>query len=130
MPKSAPDLPEVPGLPSGALLRYVRTGGLRPSSDELVLYRDGRAESTRGVRRRTGERDVGTEEVWHVVGHLATAGFFELPDEVGEQRPDGYAHEITVRSGDGSRTVVLYDGSVPPTVAPELANLRRLLRGE
>lgn len=126
--KRAKKLPEVEGLPEGVVLRFVRTGGMRPTNDELVLVGDGRATITRGIRRQPIERTFAPESVRQVLGELVLAGFFEMDAEIGEQVPDGYAYEVTVRSGDGARAVVTYDGSVPPALAPVLATLRGMLR--
>ncbi len=123
-----PEQPEIEGLPEGAVLRFVRSGGLRPANEELVMFADGRVQVTRGMRRQASERVLPPDEVRKVVGDAALAGFFEMGPEVGEQRPDGFAYELTIRSGERPRMVVLYDGSVPPAFAPVLANLRGMTR--
>jgi hypothetical protein len=122
-------LPETDRLPAGALLRFMRAGGLRGLTEELVLYNDGRAVTTRGVKRQTQERDVDAADTMQLLGNLTVAGFFDMPAQVGQQVPDGYAYEITVRSGEGSRMVAFYDGSIPPSMSGVMADLRRLLRG-
>lgn len=121
-----PDAEE--GLPEGVILYFARSGGLRPINEELVVWEDGHATVTRGIRRQTQERAFAPEEVRQVLGDLVLAGFFEMEPEVGWQAPDGYAYEVTVRSGAGMRTVVTYDGSVPKPLAPVLGKLRSMLR--
>lgn len=122
-------LPQTGSLPAGAVLRFMRAGGLRPVTEELMLYSDGHATAMRGIKRQMQDRSVEAEQVKQLLGNLALAGFFDLPAEVGQQSPDGYAYEITVRSGEGTRMVALYDGCVPPSMSGVLAELRRLLRG-
>jgi hypothetical protein len=121
-------MPETDTLPQGSVLCLVRSGGLRPSTEKLVLFTDGRGQITRGFKRQTSEREFDAEEVQRLLGALVLAGFFEMAPEVGVQVPDGFAYELSVRSGEGSRTVVTYDGSVPPALTPVLAALRRMLR--
>lgn len=134
--RRAADAPEPPAaqaykLPRGAQIALRRSGGLRFSSLELVVYRDGQylLRRTAPAPRTTQKHQLGAEQLTALQEAVASSGL-ETFQATGKHNPDGYAYELAARLGRRAVVVELFDGSIPPSVEPLLRQLTALLRLE
>lgn len=118
-------------LPAGAWIAMRQSGGLLFSSREVVVYRDGRAATSAvggGRPAHTGApRPLTEAELAALRRALEQIDFSRLPTAAGRQPADAYVYEIVARSGRRSQAVEVFDGSIPPTLAPLIRQLSRLL---
>jgi hypothetical protein len=121
-PSAAPAGAEPPfALPRGGLVAMRMSGGLRFTSREVVVFRDGRVARDGGVDRLT-EAELG-----QLRAALEAVSFGRLPTTIGRQRPDAYAYEIAARPKRRAYAVEVVDGEIPPALAPLVAMLRRIM---
>jgi hypothetical protein len=118
-------------LPRGAWIAMRMSGGFKFSSREIVVYRDGRVTDTSsGIGKRTGTRATRklTDAQLAELGRLLEqANIAELPAVVGRQNPDAFAYEIAARIGRRIKTVEVFEGSIPESLAPLIRQLRQLI---
>ena len=118
-------------LPQGALIAFRQSGGLRFSTREVTVYRDGHVTWQRTGKLGTaqGERRLTPEEVADVQELIAQSKLFGLPRFalIGRQNPDGYAYELIARVGRKSISIEFFDGSIPAELQPLLAQLKPLM---
>lgn len=114
-------------LPSGALLALRRSGGLLFESRAIVVYADGRLTTSTvggGHAPRTGARALPAAQLARLRRTLAAIDFARLSDvPVGHPRPDAHAYEIAVRAGPAILSLEVFEGVVPPPLAPLLTLL-------
>jgi hypothetical protein len=117
-------------LPLGALIAFRKSGGLRFSSREIVVYPDGRVsyggpdESKQAYARAS--RKLNDAQIARLRKMLDQAGFFRLESTKGEQPPDSFAYEIAARLGKRSNFVQVFDGSIPDALTPLIQQLSAL----
>ena len=115
-------------LPRGAWVAMRKSGGLRFTSREIVVYRDGRVtyagDYTAGQVRTWKLTDT---QVSRLHGALAEIDFSHLPPAAGRQNPDAYAYEIVARIGRRVQRAETFDGSIPDALKPFLRQLGRLV---
>jgi hypothetical protein len=116
-------------LPRGGFLAFRQSGGLRFSTREVIVYRDGRV-----IFRWQGKLGAGEEsqrltpdEVAELKEMIEQSGLLGRPGSIGSQSPDGYAYELIARVGRKSRSIEFFDGSIPAEVQPLLAQLKALM---
>jgi hypothetical protein len=113
-------------LPPGALLAFRKSGGLRFSSREIVVYRDGWVVSTdeetygRTRHLRAGELD-------RLAHQALRAGLARRSPAGAAQPPDGYAYEVAARVGRRLRRAEAMTGAIPAELAPLIRALEALL---
>jgi hypothetical protein len=137
--ESAPQLSPSPSmpqddaltLPPGALVALRKSGGLIFRSHTIVVYNDGRVETSRvgGGRAATSGtgHTLGSAELAALRRALDQIGFTQLPATIGQQRPDAFVYEIAALVGKATRTAEVADGQIPATVAPLIRKLNQLL---
>lgn len=115
-------------LPRGAFIAFRQSGGLRFSTREVIVYRDGRVTTRRQGKLGAGEgsRRLTPEEVAELKEMIQQSGFLGLPRSIGQQSPDGYAYELIARLGRKSRSIEFFSGSVPAELQPLLTQLKAL----
>lgn len=121
-------------LPLGAFIAFRKSGGLKFSSREIVLYPDGRvsyggADRSKEVYARA-TRQLNNAQIFELRKLLDRAGFFRLPSATGDQPPDAYAYEIVARLGKRSNFVEVFDGGIPDALAPLIDKLSAWLPKE
>ena len=126
MPPVPPAEDDALRLPRGGLVALRRSGGLRFTVREVVVYGDGRITSGGTPTTRRGTRCLGEREMAEVWAALAASDLRHLPPTQGRQGRDGYAHEIVARLGGRKYATEVFDGSIPPSLAPLIALLLRL----
>jgi hypothetical protein len=116
-------------LPRGAFIALRKSGGLRFSTREVTVYRDGRVTSRRQGKLGAGEgsRRITPAEVADLRELIEQSGLWELPNSIGRQSPDGYAYELSMRVDRKSKSIEFFDGSIPVEVQPLLAQLKPLM---
>ncbi len=112
-------------LPSGALLAFRRSGGMRFTTRTIFVYRGGwvlsvDAQAARRFHLRPDELD-------RLVGLALRAGLARHRPSGAAQPPDGYAYEIAARVGRQVRRAEVMTGSIPAALAPLVRALARLL---
>ncbi|MBX0328486.1 hypothetical protein K2Z83_12440 [Oscillochloris sp. ZM17-4] len=111
-------------LPRGALIAFRRSGGLRFTTREITVYRDGRVIREGGAARPAHLRDDQLAQLAHMAlrARLARHGAAGT-----RQTPDGYAYEVAARIGRRVRRAEVQDGAIPAELAPLIRALVRLL---
>ena len=126
------DLPEgeTLALPPGALLAMRKSGGLAFRSREIVVYSDGRVESSAvgGGRSVTaGESRTITAAqlaaLRRAVGQIDLGRPFAPPGHA----PDAFVYEIAMLVGGTPRAIVVADGRIPIAVESLIRQLNRLV---
>lgn len=117
-------------LPRGGLVALRRSGGIRFTTREVVVYGDGRvaagvAPVPRGRARYLGEAEMA--EVWAALG---ASDLRRQSPAAGGQGADTYAYEIVARLGGRAYAVEVFDGRIPAPLAPLIALLLRLRPSE
>ncbi len=119
-------------LPEGGLVAMRRSGGLRFTSREVVVYADGHitaeGDAAPGPTRSGQARKLNDEDLAKLYRALDQANFQKLPATSGRQNPDGYAYEIVARIGPASYPVEVFDGSIPRQLAPLIHLLTGYMR--
>ncbi len=116
-------------LPQGAIIAFRQSGGLRFSTREVTVYRDGHVtwRRTGKLGAAQGERHVTPEDVADLQALIKHSNLAERLTPIGRQNPDGYAYELIARIGRKSKSIEFFDGSVPLEMQPLLARLKALL---
>lgn len=122
--------PEPLRLPRSAFVGLRKSGGLKFSTREVVVYPDGRvAYDARGVPQKeyTRLRRVLNDGQVHSLRKLLDQTNFWMTASAGKQNPDAFAYEITARLNQRSNEIEVFDGSVPENIQPLLEFLNKLL---
>lgn len=127
-PRAVPPGDDALQLPRGGWLALRKSGGLRFTSREVVVYRDGRVIAS-GTGIPPATRRLTAEERAALQVALDASGLPRALPASGHQRPDAYAYEIAARLGRRTYRGEVVDGSIPPTLAPLIRQLQRLLPG-
>jgi hypothetical protein len=129
-----PDREETLVLPRGAWIAMRKSGGFKFSSREIVVYRDGRVvEQSSGTARRpraAATRQLTDAQLAELGRLLERANLAALPAVVGRQSPDAFAYELAARIGRRTKTVEVFEGSIPESLAPLIRRLRQLMSPE
>ncbi|HUP27253.1 MAG TPA: hypothetical protein VM409_02375 [Chloroflexia bacterium] len=119
-------------LPKGALVGLRRSGGLRFTSREVVVYRDGRVVAKSSGKASPGgsarPRRLSDKDLAALYRAIETADLSGLPHSTGKQSPDGYAYEIAARLGGDDMRAETFDGSIPEQLSPLISVLTRLMK--
>jgi hypothetical protein len=133
-PASASQEGDALALPAGALVALRKSGGLVFRSREIVVYDDGRVETStigggRSASAGTGQT-LSRAELDALRRAVGRVGLDQLPTTVGQQRPDAFVYEITALVDGRPRAVEVMDGQIPPSVAPLIRQLNALLASQ
>lgn len=135
-----PATPNVPAserleLPKGAMLAYRKSGGLRFTSHEIVVYPDGRVTYEGGDTAKTAlesraRRKMTDAQIVRIRKLLDQVNFWRLGPTPGDQSPDSYAYEIVARVGSKHNHVELFDGAIPDALQSLIDQMNRLMPGD
>jgi hypothetical protein len=117
-------------LPRGGWIAMRMSGGLRFTSRQVAIFRDGRLARSGIGDGEAGPRDAGRltdAEKEQLRAVLEAVSFRRLPATTGRQNPDAYAYEIAARPKRHAYVVEVFDGSIPAALAPLVALLRRIM---
>ena len=121
----APETPAEPKpleMPRGAMLVMRVSGGIRFTTQEMVVYPDGRvtlgAGDTAKESYNRAQRSMADAHVVRLRRMLDKSGFFDPPPAKGNQSPDGYAYEIVARVGSKHNHLEVFTGTMPPGIQP------------
>lgn len=118
-------------LPRGGLIAMRRSGGLRFTSRQVVIYRDGRVTAEPDpalAEKATAPRRLSDEELAALYRALEQADLPSLRATPARRNPDAYTYEIVARTGASTSAVVVSDGGIPGQLAPLIALLSTYLR--
>jgi hypothetical protein len=121
-------------LPAGALVALRKSGGLVFRSREIIVYDNGRVETSRigggrAASAGTG-RTLSATELATLRRTLDQIDFDQLPTTTGQQRPDAFVYEIAALADGVPRMAEVTDGQIPATVAPLIRQLNQVLAQE
>ena len=119
------------GLPKGAFIAFRKSGGIKFTSSEMLLYPDGRityggAAVSRDTRSRS-TRKLNDAQIMRLRRTLDQSGFFDMKSPAVTQSPDTYAFELAARVGARHNAMELFTGAVPASVQPLIEQLEKLL---
>ncbi len=119
-------------LPEGGLVAMRKSGGLRFTSREVVIYPDGRVatdgDPARASTQPAPTRRLSDKDLVELRQALEKTNLHELPHTSGQQNPDAFAYEIAAHIGAASYSLEVFDGSIPGQLAPLVALLTKLMR--
>jgi hypothetical protein len=112
-------------LPRGGLVAMRKSGGLKFSTQQVVVYKDGRAvsDTSRGAGGKA--RKLSDAQLAELYRTLDGIDFSRLEPTIGRQNPDAFAYEIAVRIGRTLYNVEVFDGSIPEEIEPLIRLLRQ-----
>ena len=122
-------------LPKGAMLALRKSGGLRFTSHEVVVYPDGRVTYEGGDTAKTAlesrvRRKLTDAQIVRMRKLLDQVNFWRMPPTTGKQSPDAFAYEIVARISSKHNRVELFDGSIPDAMQPLVEQMNKLMPGE
>jgi len=121
-------------LPKGALIAFRKSGGLKFSTREIVLYPDGRVsfggpDVSKEVYARV-PRKLNDAQIARLRKTLDHVNFFRMTSAQGDQPPDSFAYEIIARTGNRTNYVEVFDGSIPDALMALIQQLSALMPRE
>lgn len=119
------------GLPKGGFIAFRKSGGLKFSSSEMLLYPDGHityggAELSRDARTRSSRR-LNDAQIMRLRRLLDQSGFFGMKPAAASQSPDTYAYEVAARVGSKHNALELFTGTIPDSMQALIEQLEKLL---
>jgi len=130
-PKPAETKIEPLELPRGAFMAFRKSGGLKFSSREIVIYPDGRisyggADTSTDWKSRAA-RKMNDAQISTLRKLLDRTNFFRAASSQGKQGGDAMVYEISARLGVRSNTIELFSGVIPESLAPLVEQLSKLV---
>jgi hypothetical protein len=114
-------------LPRGALIAMRRSGGMRFSSHELVVYRSGKLTYRQSAPELVEQtQHLSLSQLVELHHALKQSRLTRLPATIGRHSPDTFAYEIVARVGRVVKAVEVFEGSIPAELAPLIRELRSL----
>ena len=114
-------------LPKGGLVVMRKSGGLKFSTQQVVVYKDGRVVSVVGAGGASKERKLTDAQLAELYRTLDGVDFLRMASTIGRQNPDAFAYEIATRIGRTVRNIEVFDGSIPESVASLIKLLRQYM---
>lgn len=119
------------GLPKGAFIAFRKSGGLKFSTSEMLLYPDGHityggAELSRDARTRSSRR-LNDAQIMRLRRLLDQSGFFGMKPAEASQSPDTFAYEVAARVGSKHNAIELFTGTIPEAMQALIEQLEKLL---
>jgi hypothetical protein len=131
-PGAPPALPDDGplALPRGGLVAMRMSGGFRFSSREIVVFRSGKlayrqTAPTSKLASQTRQLPLSQLVELHVA--LKNSGMARLTLPRGRQSPDTFAYEIVARIGRLVRTIEVFEGNIPTSLASLIQELKQLM---
>ncbi len=116
-PPASPTTSKPLETPRGAMLVMRVSGGIRFTTQEMVVYPDGRvtlgAGDTAKLAYHRAQRSMADAHVVRLRRMLDQSGFFSAQLSKAEQSPDGYAYEIVARVGSKHNHIEAFTGTMP-----------------
>jgi hypothetical protein len=118
-------------LPRGAFIAFRKSGGLKFSSREIVIYPDGRVSyggadtSTDWKSRATRKMNDGQMSTLRKL--LDRTNFFRASSSQGKHSGDAMAYEIIARIGSRSNFIELFTGTIPESLNPLIEQLNKFV---
>jgi len=104
-------------LPRGAMLAMRVSGGIRFTTQEMVIYPDGRVTAGAGDTAKAvynrAQRSMADAYVVKLRKLLDQSGFFTSKPTESQPSPDGYAYEILSRIGAKHNRIEVFTGTMP-----------------
>ena len=118
-------------LPRGAFIAFRKSGGLKFSSREIVIYPDGRvsyggADTSTDWKSRA-VRKMNDAQITTLRKTLDRTNFFRAQSSQGKHGGDAIAYEIIVRLGSRSNAIELFSGTIPESLSPLVEQLNKLV---
>ena len=121
-------------LPRGALIVMRKSGGLKFTSLEVVIYPDGRVTFGGGDNAKhdfeRAARRLLDVQIVRMRRALESSGFFRMKSASGHQPPDGYAYELAARVGIQSNLIEFFTGGIPASLTALVEQLTQWLPSE
>lgn len=117
-------------LPKGAFIAFRKSGGIKFSSREIVVYPDGRVTyDSQGEQKHGPERPrkLNDAQIIQLRRSLEQANFFRLRSGEGEQSGDVFAFEIVARLGSRTNDVEFFTGNLPKVLEGLIQRLTDLM---
>ncbi len=118
-------------LPKGALIAFRKSGGLKFSSREIIIYPDGRISYSdvdlSQEARQHSARKLNDGQIARLRRTLEQSNFFRTASSEAKQPPDGFAYEVIARTGNRVNRVEVFDGGIPDALTPLIQQLSGLL---
>jgi hypothetical protein len=146
LPVVMPSEPETPAMsnakpaekpldfPKGALIAYRKSGGLKFSSREIVVYPDGRVTYDGGDTAKSAltraARRLSDAQVMRLRRTLEQVNFFGMKPPQGQQDPDSFVIEIAARLGGKNNQIEVSAGDMPGALSALTEQLEKLLPSE
>lgn len=118
-------------LPRGAFIAFRKSGGLKFSSREIVIYPDGRIAyggadtatdwKSRAARKMNDAQMTGLRKL------LERTNFFRAQSSQGKPGGDALVCEIAARNGTRANTIELFTGAIPESLTPLVEQLNKYL---
>lgn len=130
-PSPAPAAPDAPLLlPKKALVIMRASGGLRFTSNEVVVFEDG-AVTTRNAlaadAQAVAAKSLTNVQLNRIRDLLVPDTFKNAPKNAPAQKPDRYAYELAARIGRATKRAEVAEGSIPAELTKLVAELKKLL---
>ena len=136
----APAVPDAPAaqsadepmeLPKGALIAFRKSGGLKFSSREVVVYPDGRVTHDGGDTAKSpltrAARRMSDAQVMRLRRMLDQTNFFGMRPPQSQPDPDGFVIEISARLGGKNNHVEVNASGMPGALTALVEQLTLLL---
>ncbi|MEP7199170.1 MAG: hypothetical protein ABI874_05060 [Chloroflexota bacterium] len=121
-------------LPKGALIAYRKSGGLKFSSREVVVYPDGRVTYGGGDKAKTAltraSRKLNDAQVTKLRRTLDSSGFWQMNPPEGKHGGDAFAHELVSRVGPKHNQFEVFTGAIPDALTALIEQMEKLLPSE
>jgi hypothetical protein len=102
-----------------------KSGGLRFSTQQVVIYKDGRVAA--GAVTSPETQILTDAQLAELYRAFDDVDFSQFPATIGRQNPDAFAYEIAVRVGHNTYRTEVFDGSIPERLAPLIQLLRQFM---
>jgi hypothetical protein len=115
-------------LPRGGLVAMRMSGGFRFGSREICVYRSGKIAYVQTAPALISEtRQLPLSQLVEMHHLLKQSDLARLPATAGRQSGDAFAYEIVARVGRVVRSVEVFEGSIPDSLAPLIHKLKQLM---
>jgi hypothetical protein len=131
IPSASPAAPDAPLLlPKNALVIMRASGGLKFTSNEVVVFEDGSVTTRNALddKAQPAAAKALTNAQLNKIRDLLTPDTFaNAPKTAPAQKPDRYAYELAARIGRATKRAEVADGSMPDEIKKLVAELKKLL---
>lgn len=118
--------PATDRLPQGALIGLRQSGGLRFNTIDVVVFNDGRVQWSKiatAEGSKSGERKLTGPKLAALKTLIEAAALSRVKRSRGKQPPDALAYQIL----SPEKTVEVFSGAIPETIAPLIEALQKLV---